>query len=61
MSSREAFEPHKGDIRYVRRDSHGRLTEKQVNAGRSLAIDRPTEAKTTVPKRQSDRGDEKRN
>lgn len=60
MSSREIIEPHKGDKRYARRDSQGQFTEKQVKVGKSLSADRRTKAKTTVPKGQGDRGDEKR-
>jgi hypothetical protein len=60
MSSREVIAPHKGRKRYARRDSQGQFTEKQVNIGKSLAADRRSKAKTTVPKGQGDRGDEKR-
>jgi hypothetical protein len=57
-SKRELIEPKDGDKRYVRRDSKGQFTEKQVNVGKSLAKDRQTHAKTAVPKGQGDRGDE---
>ena len=60
MSSREIIEPHKSDKRYARRDEQGHFTKEQVNVGRSLANDRRHKAKTTVPKGQGDRGDEKR-
>ena len=59
-SKRTLIEPHKGDKRYVRRDSKGKLTEKQVDVGASLAADRRSKAKTVVPKGQGDRGDTKR-
>ena len=59
-SKRTLVEPHKGDKRYVRRDSHGKFTEKQVGVGRSLAADKRTKARTVVPKGQGDRGDTKR-
>jgi hypothetical protein len=57
---REVIKPHKGDKRYARRNSEGEFTESQVNVGRSLAADRRHEAKTTVPKGQGDRGDQKK-
>jgi len=60
MSTREVIEPHKGDKRYARRDKQGQFTEKQVNVGKSITADKRTKAKTTVPKGQGDRGDEKR-
>ena len=59
-SKRTLVEPHEGDKRYVRRDSDGKFTEKQVGVGRSLAADKRTKAKTVVPKGQGDRGDTKR-
>ena len=61
MSSREVIQPHKGDKRYARRGEQGQFTEKQVKVGKSLAADRQHTAKTTVPKGQGDKGDEKRN
>lgn len=60
MSSREVIQPHKGDKRYVRRDSDGHFTESQVAVGKSLAADRRSKAKTIVPKGQGDRGDQKK-
>jgi hypothetical protein len=59
-SKRELIKPNKGDKRYVRRDAAGHFTEKQVDVGRSLAADRRSHAKTTVPKGQGDQGDTKR-
>ena len=44
--------------RYVRRKADGTFG-KTVDVGRSLAADKRTEAKTTVPKGQGDRGDTK--
>ncbi|MBV9497616.1 MAG: hypothetical protein JOZ54_25495 [Acidobacteria bacterium] len=58
-NKRELIEPHEGDRRYVRRDEKGRF-DKVVDVGRSLAADRRSHAKTTVPKGQGDRGDTKR-
>jgi hypothetical protein len=52
------MEPHKDDKRYVRRSKKGEFN-KQVDVGRSLAADRRSKAKTTVPKGQGDRGDVK--
>ena len=46
-SKRELIEPHKGDKRYVRRDDKGHF-KKEVNVGRSLAVDRRAHAKKTV-------------
>ena len=60
MSSRKVIEPHEGDKRYVRRDADGQFTDNQVKVGKSLAADRRHKAKTTVPKGQGDRGDEKK-
>jgi len=60
VSKRTLVEPHEGDKRYVRRDSGGKFTEKQVGVGRSLVADKRTKAKTVVPKGQGDRGDTKR-
>jgi hypothetical protein len=58
-SKRELIEPHKGDKRYVRRKGDGTFG-KTVDVGRSLAADKRTVAKKTVPKGQGDRGDTKR-
>jgi hypothetical protein len=44
--------------RYMRRDERGRF-KRSVDAGRSLAMDRRTDAKTVVPKGQGDRGDQR--
>jgi hypothetical protein len=46
----------RGDKRYIRRDSGGRIKE-SVEVGRSLAADRRTHAKKKAPKGQKDRGD----
>lgn len=54
---RELIEPHKGDRRYVRRDSQGRFTNDQVDVGRSLAADRRQHARSKAPHGQGDRGD----
>jgi hypothetical protein len=53
---RELIEPHKGNKRYVRRGSKGRLTENQVDVGRSLSADRRSKAKTIAKKGEGDRG-----
>jgi len=53
---RTLIEPHKGDKRYVRRDSRGRFTE-SVSMGRSLAQDRRRKAKRKAGPGQGDRGD----
>ena len=57
---RELIEPHDGDKRYVRRDDEGKLTEDQVDVGRSLAADRRQHAKTEAEPGHGDRGDQKR-
>jgi hypothetical protein len=54
---RELIEPHKRDKRYIRRGAKGRFTEKQVDVGRSLAIDRRSRSKTVAKKGEGDRGD----
>jgi hypothetical protein len=36
---RELVQPHRGEKRYVRRKA-GKFTSRQVNVGRSLAVDR---------------------
>ena len=53
---RELIEPHKGDKRYVRRDSKGRF-EDVVDVGRSLSQDRRKHAKRVAKPGQGDRGD----
>ena len=58
-SKRTVVEPHKGDKRYVRRNKQGEF-KKEVDVGRSLAVDRRSKAKTKVKKGQGDRGDVKR-
>lgn len=57
---REEIQPNEGDKRYARRDESGKFTEDQVDVGRSLAADRQSKSKTTVPKGQGDKGDQKR-
>jgi hypothetical protein len=52
------IEPHKGDKRYVRRES-GRFTSKEVDVGRSLAADRRSKSKTIAKKGEGDRGDQR--
>lgn len=55
-NKRERIAPN-DDARFVRRDEHGRFKESD-DAGRSLAQDRRTAAKTTVKPGQGDRGDQ---
>ena len=57
---RELIEPNNDDKRFVRRDASGKFTEEQADVGRSLAADRKSKSKTTVPKGQGDKGDQKR-
>ena len=54
-SKRERIAPN-GDVRFVRRDEHGRFKESD-DAGRSLAQDRRQHAKETSTPGQGDRGD----
>jgi hypothetical protein len=49
----------KGDARYIRRDSKGRIKESD-DVGRSLKKDRQKKAKKTVRSGYGDRGDHKR-
>jgi len=56
---REVITPHAGDRRFVRRDAQGRFKD-VVDAGRSVARDRQTNAKTTVKPGQGDKGDVRR-
>ena len=49
----------KGDARYIRRDSKGRIKESD-DVGRSLKKDREKKAKKTVRSGYGDRGDQKR-
>ena len=46
----------RGDKRYIRRDSQGRIKESD-DVSRSLSRDRRTKAKRKAPKGQGDRGD----
>ena len=57
---RETIKPQDGDKRFARRDEAGQFTKDQVAAGKSLAADRRSKAKTVVPKGQGDRGDQKK-
>lgn len=54
---RELIEPHKGDKRYVRRDSDGQFTEEQDDVGRSLAQDQKRQAEHESKHGEGDRGD----
>jgi len=58
MGKRELLTP-RGNKRFVRRDSKGKLKESD-DAGRSLAADRRQQARRKVPKGQGDRGDQRR-
>jgi hypothetical protein len=48
----------RGDTRFIRRDSKGRITESD-DAGRSLKQDRARKAKTKVTSGYGDRGDQR--
>ena len=54
-AKRELISP-KGDKRYIRRNSKGRIKESD-DVGRSLAADRRTKAKTIAKPGQGDKGD----
>ena len=54
-SKRTTIAP-RGDKRYVRRDSKGRIKESD-DVSRSLSADRRGRAKTKAPKGQRDKGD----
>jgi hypothetical protein len=56
---RELIEPHKGDKRYVRRDSKGRFSEVD-DVSRSLSQDVRRKAKKATTSGHGDRGDRKR-
>lgn len=58
-SKRELIEPHAGDKRYARRDTKGEFS-KEVNVGKSLAVDRPKKAKKVAKPGQGDKGYQKR-
>lgn len=45
------------DKRYIRRDDQGRLTDDQVDVGKSLAADRRQHSKAVAKPGQGDRGD----
>ena len=55
-AKRTLIEPHKGDKRYIRRDSKGHISESD-DVGRSLAADRRVKAKTAAKPGQGDKGD----
>ena len=59
-AKRKLIEPHKGDKRYVRRNSKGQFKESD-DVGRSLAQDRRRTAKTVAARGQGDRGDRRVN
>jgi hypothetical protein len=54
-SKRELIAP-RGDKRYVRRDSRGRIKESD-DVSRSLSRDRPRKAKKKAKRGQGDKGD----
>jgi hypothetical protein len=56
-AKREQIAP-KGDKRYIRRDSKGRIKESD-DQGRSLSQDRQKEANAEVKSGQGDKGDRK--
>jgi hypothetical protein len=56
-TKREQIAP-KGDKRYIRRDSTGRIKESD-DQSRSLSQDRPKDAKTEVESGHGDKGDRK--
>ncbi|MGE0059623.1 MAG: hypothetical protein AB7P33_08630 [Dehalococcoidia bacterium] len=60
MATKREMITSRGASRYIRRDEKGRFTTDQVDKGASLAADRRQQAKTTVPKGQGDKGDQKR-
>jgi hypothetical protein len=49
----------KGDARFVRRDTRGRIKESD-DVGRSLKVDKRKKAKTTAKSGQGDKGDRRR-
>jgi hypothetical protein len=55
-TKRTLIEPHKGDKRYVRRDSKGRIRESD-DVGRSLGADRRTKATIVSKPGHGDKGD----
>ena len=58
-SSKRTLIKPKGDARYIRRDSKGRIKESD-DVGRSQSADRRTKAKKTVKSGQGDKGDQKK-
>jgi hypothetical protein len=57
-AKRELIAP-RGDKRYIRRDSRGRIAESD-DQGRSLSTDRRRKAKTRAKAGQGDKGDRRR-
>jgi hypothetical protein len=53
---RELNEPHKGDKRFVRRDTEGKFKESD-DVGKSLAADQRQHSKTKSKPGEGDRGD----
>lgn len=58
-SSKRTLIKPKGDARYIRRDSKGRIKESD-DVGRSQSADRRKKAKKTVKSGQGDKGDQKK-
>jgi len=58
-SSKRTLIKPKGDARFIRRDSQGRIKESD-DVGKSLAQDRKKKAKKTVTSGQGDKGDQKK-
>jgi hypothetical protein len=58
-SSKRTLIKPKGDARYIRRDSKGRIKESD-DVGRSQKADRAKKAKRTVKSGQGDKGDQKK-
>src|ERR1051325_12169692 len=56
---RTRIAPHKGDSRFIRRDTRGRVKESD-DVGRSLKQDRARKAKKTVKSGDGERGDQRR-
>ena len=58
-SSKRTLIKPKGDARFIRRDSKGRIKESD-DVGRSQSADRRKKAKKTVKSGQGDKGDQKK-
>ena len=56
MGEREKIEPHKGDVRYQRRNEDGTFSESDDQT-RSLRQDVQMDAKTEKPRNEGDKGD----